>query len=371
MYLHRCAGRVWLASLASIAISAATASAQFPPGMITGFEPPGPTEPVGYTTGPLQFQDNWEGGSAWPRVQTADEIAAELTAAGLNPANPIHSGGQALLATKVDTNTEGTGYFVRNIYAGLEGETKVTAEWWARPLTSGLGADPAGTPAGNGKTIGERQGNTFVGIMDSNGEVRAAAVRFGIVVEPGNPNPYTNAQVRTIDFASASAGSAVWVPSGLTWTADAWYNFKCELDYETKKYDFFVNDVKVNAEPIRFYNEASQAATRLFVSRGTNQAGQIIDDISVTATVEPPNLAGDFDDDDDVDGNDFLVWQRDLNVGSLDDWKANFGTSQSQAAASAVPEPGGAALALGTMALSLGGRFRGRRSPCQVSSGEK
>jgi len=53
-----------------------------------------------------------------------------------------------------------------------------------------------------------------------------------------------------------------------------------------------------------------------------------------------PLLAGDFDNDGDVDGFDFLAWQRDTSIGSLSDWEGNFGmTSGTLAAASAVPEP--------------------------------
>jgi hypothetical protein len=44
------------------------------------------------------------------------------------------------------------------------------------------------------------------------------------------------------------------------------------------------------------------------------------------STATPP-IAGDFDDNGVVDGADFLLWQQDTNVGSLDDWKANYGMS--------------------------------------------
>jgi hypothetical protein len=344
-----------LTLLASTALLTTNALAQ----MITGFEAPE------YEAGTLQLQGDWNGGAFWPHVATAAQIEAELLDAGLNVGQPVHSGDQALMVTKPSTTTETTGYFVRNIFIGLETETKVTVDYWARPLTSGLGADPAGTPAGNGKIIGERQGNTFVGIMDEV-EQRAAAVRFGIVVEPGNPNPYTNAQVRTIDWASASTGNinAPWVPSGQTWQADAWYNFRFDLDYETKKYDFFINDTKINAEPIRFYNELSVNATRFFISRGTNQAGQIIDDISVDVTPEIPVIPGDFDEDGDVDGRDFLVWQRGdspdpLSAGDLADWQENYGTAGLGAFA-AVPEPGTAIMCLAMAASLVSLRQRGR-----------
>ncbi len=39
--------------------------------------------------------------------------------------------------------------------------------------------------------------------------------------------------------------------------------------------------------------------------------------------------AGDFDEDGDVDGGDFLLWQRDTNVGDLADWKLNYGSTGS------------------------------------------
>ncbi|QDS97036.1 autotransporter-associated beta strand repeat-containing protein [Adhaeretor mobilis] len=51
-------------------------------------------------------------------------------------------------------------------------------------------------------------------------------------------------------------------------------------------------------------------------------------------------IPGDFDADDDVDGLDFLSWQRNPAIGSLADWESNYGTSTSALAASqAVPEP--------------------------------
>lgn len=57
-------------------------------------------------------------------------------------------------------------------------------------------------------------------------------------------------------------------------------------------------------------------------------------------------LPGDFDMDNDVDGEDFLVWQRNPAVGDLADWEENFGTgTPAVAGASAVPEPSAIALA--------------------------
>ena len=55
------------------------------------------------------------------------------------------------------------------------------------------------------------------------------------------------------------------------------------------------------------------------------------------ASISP---GGDFDADGDVDGSDFLKWQRDgLSAGDLADWAASYGPGSAAAASAAVPEP--------------------------------
>jgi hypothetical protein len=51
-------------------------------------------------------------------------------------------------------------------------------------------------------------------------------------------------------------------------------------------------------------------------------------------------IPGDFDLDGDVDGRDFLTWQRNPSMGDLSDWQGNYGFSSLTAASTAVPEPG-------------------------------
>jgi hypothetical protein len=67
---------------------------------------------------------------------------------------------------------------------------------------------------------------------------------------------------------------------------------------------------------------------------------------SVVLKVIGLGTTGDFDGDGDVDGRDFLVWQRNPSVGDLADWQANYGNGTLEAAIS-VPEPNSAALILG------------------------
>lgn len=89
--------------------------------------------------------------------------------------------------------------------------------------------------------------------------------------------------------------------------------------------------------------------------------------------------AGDYDGDLDVDGNDFLVWQRGgspnpNSPADLATWKANYGTVVSAAAAtgaaSAVPEPAAMALLAIGLAAGMGARpLRRRASAARPATG--
>jgi hypothetical protein len=74
-----------------------------------------------------------------------------------------------------------------------------------------------------------------------------------------------------------------------------------------------------------------------------------IDNFRVIIEV-PPTQPGDFDVDGDVDGRDFLLWQRNPAIGLLSDWQANYGFNggglqtvidvEEFLSATSVPEPG-------------------------------
>jgi hypothetical protein len=86
------------------------------------------------------------------------------------------------------------------------------------------------------------------------------------------------------------------------------------------------------------------------------------------AQAGPVNTPGDFDLDGDVDGNDFLVWQRGgsptpLSASDLTDWRANFGiVAPLTATPAAVPEPSGVWLLIsGLLFARSGGSMPGWR----------
>ncbi|TWU24558.1 PEP-CTERM sorting domain-containing protein [Bythopirellula polymerisocia] len=86
--------------------------------------------------------------------------------------------------------------------------------------------------------------------------------------------------------------------------------------------------------------------------------------LEIFGSNEPSDNA-DFDGDGDVDGRDFLVWQRGgspngINSGDLALWKSQYGTTPLAAAIGAVPEPSSLLLLSLSGVLSLAVRRRSR-----------
>jgi hypothetical protein len=192
----------------------------------------------------INGQDSWT--STTPdraRVLTATEIAGALTTLGLTPGTTVHSGSQALLVSGLG----GNGPTIRAV-TGLESETEVLLNVWVRPLTSSM--NPTG--------------NVFV-TMENSAGTRAAAFRFG-------PS-------QSIDYGTAV--SSVWQATGKKWDPNAWYRMSMRLDYTARTYDFSIDGVQVNTNPIPFYAATSDSFSQIRIFRGTDQAGMIVDDLSV------------------------------------------------------------------------------------------
>lgn len=68
-------------------------------------------------------------------------------------------------------------------------------------------------------------------------------------------------------------------------------------------------------------------------------------------------IPGDFDGDGDVDGRDFLFWQRDPGVGNLSDWQTAYDTGP-LVAITAVPEPSSVVFGIALLITILANRTR-------------
>lgn len=126
-------------------------------------------------------------------------------------------------------------------------------------------------------------------------------------------------------------------------TLDLWRRWDGETDYEHLQ---SLQNVDLPPSPDAGNVEGAGWSNGYLMGWANNgyavETEWLLDNFKVSQTsllTTLPNSLGDFDNDGDTDGNDFLFWQRDTNVGSLSDWEANFGASSAVAAATVVPEP--------------------------------
>jgi hypothetical protein len=204
-----------------------------------------------YLSGVLDEQDGWQcnDNSASCQVLTASEITNFLDSITNITDNPVHSGSQALVFSGPGVAANAYRYFT-----GLETETDVTMDVWVRALE------------------GSPNGNVFVPLENSSG-TRAAAFRIG--------------PAYSIDYGLVGGA---WVPSGLVANPGEWHHIKIHANYSTKTYDFFVDDVQVNTNPIPFYTSTANRLDRVHLFKGAGQIGMILDDLNISTPSAAPQL---------------------------------------------------------------------------------
>jgi hypothetical protein len=117
----------------------------------------------------------------------------------------------------------------------------------------------------------------------------------------------------------------------------------------------------VNGSPLSLGSifKVGGAQDLTFTYTATNLGGLLTGDVEYFAASQP----GDFDSDGDVDGRDFLIWQRGgspnpLSPGDLALWRSNYGVGPLIGSVTAVPEPSGVMLALVAAGLTMVRRWR-------------
>jgi hypothetical protein len=159
------------------------------------------------------------------------------------------------------TGTGGSSATIRPI-SGLQSVSHAVLDVWARPLT----------PGASGSTVGTSLGNIFMTMEDASGASgRAAAFRFGATVDAGE------LQSTSIDVFTEGMG---WIPTGVEWQPDNWYNVRLDADYAAKTYDVYIDGSRVKND-LTFYNTNSVNLVQIRIFRGSGQAGMIVDDLSV------------------------------------------------------------------------------------------
>ena len=160
-------------------------------------------------------------------------------------------------------------------------------------------------------------------------------------------------------FQSRAIGSYQLVPGGVTATnnvgsatgqdvfVDSSGNLATDFE-DILNFDAFpkaggklIGAGSASDQPSDDFNETSRSGSNdvgAYVYDASGNPGwQVAGEFKPLATSGP---SGDFDADGDVDGDDFLLWQRNPGVGSLSSWQGDYGDGGNTLAVNtAVPEP--------------------------------
>lgn len=181
-----------------------------------------------------------------------------------------------------------------------------------------------------------------------------------------------NTENRGVALATSAGGNVLMLNKGISWddtgldfSFDTWQ--KWEQDWIVGASSMTIT-VGGNSTTVNDFDSGGGAITQFYFSTVPGSSYYV-------DAAESAAAPGDYNGDLQVDGADFLLWQRDfgstvnlaadgdnsgvIDAGDLGVWKQNFGAAGSIAVATAVPEPMGASLALMGIAIySVGFRRR-------------
>ncbi len=193
--------------------------------------------------------------------------------------------------------------------------------------------------------------------------------------EDGTSNDQSNPQLRNnvwgVNTFLPPPDATYAVAGGATGTSHGMPVFYDEKVFFVARFEFFefgeealtvwINPDLGNTEPLEADASILDFITQDFVTNAiqfSGNANTYLDEVRIGLTygdVAPIAVGqdGDFDGDLDVDGADFLEWQRTLgDATNLGLWEANFGTVPAVSAVVGVPEP--TSIALFGLALLVG-----------------
>jgi len=274
-------------------------------------------------------------GSGWPGygsiVGTGEVMygfAVALDTDSSNFAHMVYS--QATTATGIgDLNyvqDSAGGFSISTIVdSGISRFASIAIDTQDRPHVAWLEVDQTDTTTGS-VMYGVLEGNSWlfesVDASIENLDISNGRKQVSLVLDSSDQPHIAYGEQRSINYATKAGG--VWNSTTLASSDENLYNGLVILRLNS-----------LNQPTIAFSNAAN--LVRL-------------------ATIDLP---GDFDGDGDVDGNDFLRWQRGespnpMSPSDLDEWEANFGTTVPLSATStAVPEPSTSIAALLAMVAML------------------
>ncbi|QDS99133.1 LamG-like jellyroll fold domain-containing protein [Adhaeretor mobilis] len=175
------------------------------------------------------------------------------------------------------------------------------------------------------------------------------------------------------EFSGADTRAKTWSTTAVN--DDEWHHIAGVFDAATEMVRLYIDGVEEGATDVSAWiNGASWSGTvgagaDEYLTFGSTGQGTAIrefegdmDFVRISRGALLPTefyglsqpVLGDFDGNEIVDGNDFLVWQRDPLTGNLGDWQDHYGESSSITVSSgAVPEPS-CFILTGMALLSLG-----------------